>query len=245
MLKVQSKIFYIPIFAFGTFEELEATWLNLHNIMLISYFIGLAFLVYNMILYFVTRDKSFMYYCIYIFGLLLVCVAGRSYLPFGLSLSPQIKEHLMDASLIMIILGLGLFTKHFLKIEDTFATLSKSLCIASLTLVATLLFDFYVPVLLDFRNIFLAFILLWLRDCIFYMVCFSCRVSNLSTWKSIRALLSYLQWCRHIVYCGVYACLLSPRIPADRNMESNPLLIKHLCGMSLHFPLPWPIVFAY
>lgn len=144
VLKVQSKIFYIPIFAFGTFEELELSWLTLHNIMLISYFIGLAFLVYNMILYFVTRDKSFMYYCIYIFGLLLVCVAGRSYLPFGLSLSPQIKEHLMDASLIMIILGLGLFTKHFLKIENTFATLSKSLCIASLTLVATLLFDFYV-----------------------------------------------------------------------------------------------------
>jgi len=143
LLKVQSKIRCIPIFSFGTFEALEATWLNLHSIMLISYFIGLAFLVYNMILYFVTDDKSFIYYCIYIFGLLLVCVSGRSYLPFGLSLSPQIMVHLLTASLIMVTLGLGLFTKHFLKLEDTFASLSINLRLASFALAVTFLFYMY------------------------------------------------------------------------------------------------------
>jgi len=144
VLKVQSKIRCIPIFAFGTFEELEATWLNLHSIMLISYFIGLAFLVYNMILYFVTLDKSLIYYCIYIFGLLLVCVSGRSYLPFGLNLSPQIMVHLLSASSIIATLGLGLFTKHFLKLEDTFASLSKNLSTASFALAVTFFLYMYV-----------------------------------------------------------------------------------------------------
>ena len=166
LIRVKSNFPAIPIFTFGNFEEIEPTWSTLNNIMLISYFIGLSFLVYNMILFFVTKDKSFIYYCVYISGLLLICVSGRSYLPFGLTLPPQMLVHIMTTSLIMTSIGIALFTTHFLNLKSNLPSIAKQLNTASFILV----FSVPLPVYADFliTKILFLFSVFYLIVTIFY-----------------------------------------------------------------------------
>ncbi len=122
----------MPIFSFGTLSEINSTWTNLYNIMLISYFIGIAFLIYNMILYFITKDKSFIHYSIYIFGLLLVCLSGRSYIPFDIIIEPQILRYILIVAITISGVGLTLFTNSFLGLKERLPLNAKILNIISI-----------------------------------------------------------------------------------------------------------------
>ena len=152
LLRAKSELPYMPIFSFGTLSEINSTWTNLYNIMLISYFIGISFLIYNIILYFVTKDKSFIHYCIYIFGLLVICLSGRSYLPFGITIDPQILRILLMISLTIAGVGLALFAGSFLGLQERLPKSAKILNIGSIVFgvmsLAYFLFDVMIVKLL-------------------------------------------------------------------------------------------------
>lgn len=120
----------LPVFSFGNFEEISAVWTNLHNTMLISYFIALSFLLYNMMLYLITRDKSFAYYCFYISSLFLVCISGRPYLPFDIAIDPKQMYALLAISLATTSIGAALFAHSFLNLKERLPSISRTLNIS-------------------------------------------------------------------------------------------------------------------
>ncbi len=166
LIRAKSKVPLMPIFSFGTLDEIDATWENLYNIMLISYFIGISFLIYNMILYLFTKDKIFIHYCIYIFGVLIICLSGRSYLPFGMMLDPQILKVLLIIALTITGIGLALFTGSFLGLQERLPKSAKILNIISIVFgimsLAYFLFDMMIVKLLFLASFsFLSFYTLY------------------------------------------------------------------------------------
>ena len=155
LLRAKSELPYMPVFSFGTLSEINATWTNLHNIMLISYFIGISFLIYNITLYLITKDKSFIHYSIYIFGLLAICLSGRSYLPFDMTIDPQILNVLLILSISIAGVGSALFAGSFLELEKRLPRSAKILTIMGVSFALINLVDFLIDVLI-IKLLFLA-----------------------------------------------------------------------------------------
>jgi signal transduction histidine kinase len=138
----------LPVFTFGNFEEVNGAWTNLHNIMLASYCIAVSFLLYNITLYLVTKDKSFAYYCLYIFSLFLVCVSGRSYLPFGIVIDPKVLYGTLAFSLASASIGAALFANSFLSLKERLPSVSKTLNISVLTFSILAPLGYYLDIML-------------------------------------------------------------------------------------------------
>lgn len=155
LIKCKSQHPIIPMFSLGNMAELDKTWINLHNIMLISYFIGLSFILYNFILYLITKDKSFIYYCIYISGLLIICLFGRSYIAIDINLSPMVMHNLLFFGLLLIPLGGGLFTINFLDLKTNHIKLTNKIILFS-TLTTILIPLYFYTNILFLKKIYLA-----------------------------------------------------------------------------------------
>lgn len=143
LIRAKNNLPLMPAFSLGNQSEVDATWTNLHNIMLISYFVGLSFLLYNIILFIITKDSSFLFYSIYIFGLLLTAISSRSYLPFGIKLTPSALYNILAISHIFIALGVTLFFSSFLKLKENFPKYKRILDFSCFLFAVSSIFYFY------------------------------------------------------------------------------------------------------
>lgn len=118
LLKIDSIFMRLASFAFGNEKEVEKSWAILLNILIATGSIACAFLLYNLLLYFYIKDKLFIYYCIYMFGFVLVNQLSLGYLPFLLGFDGKSAMTLWIFAMVTYTCGLTFFTINFLDLKE-------------------------------------------------------------------------------------------------------------------------------
>lgn len=117
LLKVESKFPIISSFAFGLETELTKTWITFYKIVIITSSIALAFILYNLFLYFITKDKSILFYTIFMFGYFITNITLFRYLTNELNIPSILTNNSFIIGIPLCILGLTFFTVYFLELK--------------------------------------------------------------------------------------------------------------------------------
>ena len=118
LLKVKSSHPHYTAFIIGENEFLDNK--NLYEYLLFVFLCGVTFslLIYNLLLFFITKEKLYLYYIIYIFGSFLLIFFMQGYFSIFNSNLNYMTPLFITLSVHIEIIGLYLFTIHFLNITD-------------------------------------------------------------------------------------------------------------------------------
>lgn len=143
LLKINTGGPHYTAFSFGDSVEVEQTWNIFYFMITITGGISIAFLIYNIFLYVITQDKSYFYYCVYIFGFFGIIFIGLGYLPIIPKVEVHTGYYLFLACVTIKCVGLTFFAIHFLKLEEKNVLLKKIFIILlTFNLVASLFYLF-------------------------------------------------------------------------------------------------------
>ncbi len=125
LIKTVSQYPFYASYSFGKQHELETSWHLNHIIFILSCGIFFAIFFYNIFLYFIIKDKSYIFYCIYIFGFFMITLVAQGYvalfLPTMLSFTPIFVALFLQIEFI----GIVFFTIYFLNLTKTFPKIEK------------------------------------------------------------------------------------------------------------------------
>lgn len=118
LLKVESLHPHYTAFIIGENEFLDNK--NLPEYLLFIFLCGVIFslLMYNLLLFFVTKDKLYIYYVIYMFGSFSLIFFMQGYFSIFNSAFNYLTPLFITLSVYIEIIGLHLFTIYFLNIKD-------------------------------------------------------------------------------------------------------------------------------
>ena len=118
LLKINNPYVRLISFAFGSEKEIEKSWNTLLMILVSTTAIALSFFIYNLLLFIFTKDKSFLYYFVYMLGFLTVNQLSLGYLPFIIGIDGKTTMTFWIYAMITYTFGLTFFTIHFLNLHD-------------------------------------------------------------------------------------------------------------------------------
>ncbi len=105
-------------FAFGEDLNVRKDWNIILFIMIFSISTSISFIIYNMFLYFMTKDKSYLFYSIYIIGFLGLNFIGLGYVSLVPFLSTQDAFYYFTIAVLTKITGLTFFAIYFLRLNE-------------------------------------------------------------------------------------------------------------------------------
>lgn len=117
LLKIQTKFPVISSFSFGNESELNKTWETFYKIIIITSSIAIAFIIYNLFLYFSTKDKSILAYTIFMFGYFITNITMFRYITNELNLPSFFVNNSFLIGIPLCVLGLAFFTIYFLELD--------------------------------------------------------------------------------------------------------------------------------
>ncbi|MDX9743967.1 MAG: sensor histidine kinase [Arcobacteraceae bacterium] len=115
LLKVTSKAPHYTSFAFGNEQEVDKDWHSIYLIMVITSSIFIGFFIYNIFLYFIIKDKSYLFYCIYIFGFFAFNLAALGYPVIFIN---KMANWIFPFVILIKLIGLTFFAIYFLKLHE-------------------------------------------------------------------------------------------------------------------------------
>jgi len=118
LLKISSKSPLYSSFSLGNTYDINHEWNWLFTLMIIAVSTSFAFTIYNAFLFFITKDKAYLYYCMYIMGFLGLNFIGLGYLPLIQSIDTQHAYHYFLISVLIKIVGLVFFATYFLQLKE-------------------------------------------------------------------------------------------------------------------------------
>lgn len=127
LIKTVSQYPIYGSYSFGEQHELDnANNIN-YIIFILSCGIFLTMFFYNIFLYFVVKDKAYIFYCLYIFGYFMITLLAQGYI--GLIFSELIAyTPLLLASFLQIkFIGLVFFSFYFLNLKQKYPLLAKTI----------------------------------------------------------------------------------------------------------------------
>jgi signal transduction histidine kinase len=204
-------------FSLGTNKEIHKNWDERNTIFTIFFGIFLALILYNLFLYLIAKDKSYLFYCVYTTGLFLVNLLMYGYLNVIFpSLTPHTALFISIAMQIEII-GLVFFTEHFLQLKTDGIFMSK---LNRYLLIINLVLSFAIPIAKGLQPIFilslfvLFFSLLYtafrsykngFRPAIFYLLATGVTLLSIILFMSMHQanLLPYNIWTFHLTNFGL------------------------------------------
>lgn len=127
LIKTVSQFPIYASYAFGEQHELDNVFNPIYIIFILSCGIFLTMFFYNIFLYFVIKDKAYIFYCLYIFGYSMITLLAQGYITL-VSDSLVIYTPLLLALFLQIkFIGLVFFTIYFLNLTKTFVLLEKNI----------------------------------------------------------------------------------------------------------------------
>jgi len=125
LLKVDSIFMRLTAFSLGEEIRIEKDWTLLLITLLVSIAVSFAFLIYNIVLFFFTKDKLFLLYVVYMFGFALVSQLSLGYVPFLLGFEGKTTIITLIFALTMYTFGLAFFTVYFLNLHQNYHVSTK------------------------------------------------------------------------------------------------------------------------
>lgn len=113
--KVESKVPLYTAFAFGNEKEVDKDWYIMYIIMIVTSSIFIGFFIYNLFLYYITKDKAYLFYCIYIFGFFAFNFIALGY---PLIFMDNIENYIFPIFIFIKLFGLTFFAIYFLKLHE-------------------------------------------------------------------------------------------------------------------------------
>lgn len=127
LIKTVSQFPIYASYAFGEQHELDNVFNPIYIIFILSCGIFLTMFFYNIFLYFVIKDKAYIFYCLYIIGYFMITLLAQGYITL-VSDSLVIYTPLLLALFLQIkFIGLVFFTIYFLNLTKTFLLLEKNI----------------------------------------------------------------------------------------------------------------------
>lgn len=127
LLKTISQYPMYPAYAFGSQPQLDESWDINHMIFTLSCGMFIVMFLYNMFLYFIIRDRAYLFYCLYIFGYFMITLLAQGYIALVweslVTYTPMLLAFFLQAKFI----GLAFFTIYFLNLSKTFPSLKKTI----------------------------------------------------------------------------------------------------------------------
>ena len=138
LLKVQSNNTQYAAFSFGSSDSLAYHWHILYSITLITFGVFLALSLYNAFLYIVIRDKTYLFYIVYTFGLMFYTLTDTGLLaPFYFFIQSDINTNLVFFKVIELT-GLLFFSIYFLDLRNKNPSLYRYLLLFFIIFIAVL-----------------------------------------------------------------------------------------------------------
>lgn len=242
-------------FSIGNSKEIHKDWISRDNIFLFSFGIFLALILYNLFLFLITKDKSYLFYCVYTTGLFLVNSLMYGYLNLVFpSLTPY-TALLISIAMQIEIIGLVFFTEHFLQLKTDDIFMSR---FNRYLLIINLVLSFAIPLAKGLQPIFilslfvLFFSLLYtafrsykngFKPTIFYLLATGIALLSIILFMSMHQanLLPYNIWTFHITSFGLdwdmvilsFALAYRIRILEEQKRDKDRLLIIQSKNKSL------------
>lgn len=125
LLKLTSKSPIYTSFSLGTASDVDETWDWLFIIIIFTVSTSFAFTIYNLFLYFITNDRAYIFYCVYIIGFLGLNFIGLGYPPLLPFFDVQDAYYYFLISVLIKITGLTFFATYFLQLKERQPILRK------------------------------------------------------------------------------------------------------------------------
>ncbi|MDD3055438.1 MAG: sensor histidine kinase [Aliarcobacter sp.] len=117
LLKIKSKFPVISSFAFSSEAQLNSSWITFYKIVIVTSSIAFAFIIYNLFLYFITKDKSILSYTIFMFGYFITNITLFRYVTNDLNIPSILVNDSFIIGIPLCIIGLAFFTIYFLELK--------------------------------------------------------------------------------------------------------------------------------
>lgn len=118
LLKISSKSPLYTAFTFGNIIEVDRYWMLLYFLMIFASAISFGFIIYNLFLYFMTKDQAYLFYCVYIMGFLGLNIVGLGYVPIIPFLDVRHAHIYFTIAVFLKLAGLTFFMIYFLKLKE-------------------------------------------------------------------------------------------------------------------------------
>lgn len=152
ILEVTSNHPLFTAFAFGEENEVTKSWDFLNFTFIFSFGAFCSLVLFNLILFFITKDKVYFYYSFYMSGIFLFDIINLGYASLLSEFMAQYTRLFVSISVQMEFIGLTFFTIYFLRLDKYNVKHKKILLIL---LYSNLLLSLTLP--LDFGKIFFVF----------------------------------------------------------------------------------------
>ena len=127
LVRVKSTNPQYAAFAFGNAEQLNSEWSIYYFIMVATAAMFVALTIYNVVLYIVTKDKAYIYYCIYVIGFFLLNFIALGYVSIIPNINTKYMYYLFLFVVLMKLTGLVQFVINFLNLNIESRSLSRNL----------------------------------------------------------------------------------------------------------------------
>jgi two-component system, sensor histidine kinase LadS len=118
LVKIVSQNPHYTSFVFGSNNDLKRDWDFMAYIMIFTGAIFFALSIYNTFLYFMLKDKAYLYYCIYLLGFFGFNLFGLGYLPIFESFDISLAYYILLLVILIKHYGITFFAIHFLNLEE-------------------------------------------------------------------------------------------------------------------------------
>jgi signal transduction histidine kinase len=118
LVKIVSQNPHYTSFVFGSNNDLKRDWDLMAYAMIFTGAIFFALSIYNTFLYFMLKDKAYLYYCIYLLGFFGFNLFGLGYLPIFESFDISLAYYILLLTILIKHYGITFFAIQFLNLEE-------------------------------------------------------------------------------------------------------------------------------
>lgn len=119
LLKINSQYPRYSAFEFGNQMGVDTSWNIQHFIYVFSFGVFFSLVLYNAFLYFTIKDKAYLWYCVYMTGLFALISVAQGYISLVSYFFAQNSALMLALFLQVELVGMTLFTEHFLNLKNT------------------------------------------------------------------------------------------------------------------------------
>jgi hypothetical protein len=117
LLEVNSNHPLFTAFAFGEENEVSKSWDFLNSTFIFSFGAFCSLVLFNLILFFITKDKVYFYYSFYMSGIFLFDIINLGYASLWSEFMAKYTRFFVSVSVQMEFIGLTFFTIYFLRLD--------------------------------------------------------------------------------------------------------------------------------
>jgi signal transduction histidine kinase len=118
LLEIKNTSPHYTAFALGNANEINQDWKMIYFLMAGAVAIAISFIIYNIFIFIFTKDKLYLFYCLYIFGFLGLNFIGLGYVPMVSFLDVGQADVYFALSVTLKIIGLTFFAILYLQLKE-------------------------------------------------------------------------------------------------------------------------------